>query len=145
MARTSHRTTSAAPTGMPPARPASSTPRNFPTSGRHRKGISASKATIPVRWNCATSEFANCNRNGLAQYRRRHLLPRLAGEPIEVVDHRAIAQRQFTAEFLCAVEASAALIEEAEPALLEAQHRDVGRRPHRQVPQLFELDLLRRV
>src|SRR6476620_8992761 len=63
MARRSRRTTSAATTGMQPSRPASSTRKNIPTSGKRRKGISASKATILVRWNCATSEFANCNKN----------------------------------------------------------------------------------
>src|SRR5262245_64128621 len=73
---------------------------------------------------------------------RRRLLPRLGGEPVEVVHDRAIAQCQLTTEFLCAIEPSAALIEKAELAALEAQHCDVGRRPHRQVPQLFELDLL---
>ena len=31
-------------------------PRNFPASGKRRRAISASRAIIPGRWHCATSD-----------------------------------------------------------------------------------------
>ena len=39
-------------------------PEKFPSFGKAPKGISASRAIILGRWNCATSESANCSKNG---------------------------------------------------------------------------------
>src|SRR5215471_11621021 len=74
----------------------------------------------------------------------REVLPILAGAPFRVPDHLAVAQGQLTPNPLRSRPARARGIQQAELALLEAQHRHIGFGAYIQVAQFLVMNLLRR-
>src|ERR1044072_8972613 len=56
-----------------------------------------------------------------------------ARDAVEVVDHPAVAERQLRGPALIAIHTGAVVVGEAELALLEPEHGNIGGRAHRQV------------
>ena len=67
------------------------------------------------------------------------------GAAVQVPSDAAGAKSQFADEASCAVVASPGRVNEAELALLELEHGDVGVGPHIEIPQLGTADLRGRV
>ena len=100
------------------------------------RGVRAAQAQVAVPLPARVASRA------IAFRQRIPIRPRQA---VELIGDPAVAQRHLTSQFLGAGEPGAKHIEEAEFAMFEPEHRDVGEGADREMTQLLLLDLAGRI